>query len=321
MPFASNQTPADSQLLSHADFSTPRPLDVVSSSFDRSIIGIPAEDDEFTRGLTFFFDPSTGQPSVPSTSGDSDNRGETPPYEASRSSNNPSSCRVLTPKSVSDASGGLHPRIVSSRSAGSSEGGPSDGEADRPHPPSVSARASAGSSQAASPPTSIQASSHMPTAKDHMATTISPAVDPPTPESPGPFGDMSALRAIFTVEPNDVRFLEMIMDPSRSGNLAQALDPIDLMDNHVSRSIAPPHPHMAQRARIEHEKRNPSTRSRTELVAIKARRGSEPGSNRKRPRVRTKDAKESARTADKKKLMRKIGACLPCLVNHEEVSI
>ena len=312
MSFARNQTNANSHLLNPAESSTPRPLN------DRSILGIPAEDDEFTRGLTFFFDPSTGQPSVHSTSEDSDDPG-VPPYEASPPSNNASSCRVFTPRSVSDASGGLHPRLVSSGSVELSEGGSSDSGGDRPHPPWVSA--SAGSSQTASSPTSIRTPSHLPKVMDHMPTTMSPAVDPPTPEPPGPFGEMRDPRAIISVGPNDVRFLENIMDPSRSENLAQALNPNDLVANQVGRSIAPPYPDTARGSRTECGKGNPRTRSRTRAVAIRANRVSQPGSNPRKRRPSAKDAMERAKEAEQKRLMRELGVCLPCLVNHEQVSI
>lgn len=308
MSFANYQTTADPHLLNPADSSTPGLLHGGSSNFDRSILGIPAaEDDEYTRGLTFFFDPSTGQPSVASTSEESDNPGEASPYEASPSSNNTGSRRVFTPKSVSDTSGGLHPLLLSSASVGSSDGGWSDGGADHPHPPSVSARASAGSSQVASMPMPTQTPTLLPTSGKYGASTMSPeAVDPRIAQPFSPLEDMSDPRGIINIDQNDVNFLVGILSPedqSRQGDSAQALDPMDLMDNQSSQGIAP------------------QTGKHTGAVTARTPGASRRWQNPWRRRATTKDVTEKAKSTENQKLMRLLGSCLPCLVNHEKVRL
>ena len=312
MASSTQQTPALPNLSNSADSSSVGSLEGLSPNFDRACLGIPAEDDEFTRGLTFLFDPSTGQPSVHSTSQESDYPDELPQYEPSRSSENTSSHKVLTPQSVSDASGGLHPRLVSSTSAASSDGG-----FDGLYPPSVSARASAGTSNAASSTKLNQTPSQLSMAGIYTTTTMPSAIDPPLLETFGPPEDITDPRSIIHVTPSDVRCLEEIMSlekPDRLVGPEQASDPMDLDDNPISQSATSPHPEHAQRLRPNREELHQRTSPDTTAVVTRTPRVSRQARHPAGQRVPTKEAIEKTR------LMRKMGVCLPCLVNHEQVS-
>lgn len=304
MAFSNQQTPAEPNRLGTADSGAVRPLHGVSLSFDRAILGIPAEEDEFTRGLTFFFDPSTGQPSVHSMSQGSEDPDEIPQYEPSRSSHTTSSRKLLTPQSVSDISGGLHPRMVSSSSVASSDGG-----VDSPCPPSVSARASPATSKAAS------SSTHLSMVGTYAAIPMSSAVDSPFRQNFGPPEDMTDPRSVIDVTPSDFKCLEEIMSlqgPSHLHSPGQASDPMDLDDDPISQSLDPHPLELAQRSNSSCEVLHQRTRSGTKAPAIRApkQRRNHPGHHRQT----TKDA------IAKTKYMRHIGVCLPCLVNHEPVS-
>ena len=193
--------------------------DGVFSHFDRSILGIPSEDDEFTRGLIFSFDPTTGQPSVASTSQGSEGLGERLSGEASRSSHKTSSPKVFTPQSVSDATSSLHPQIASPRSVESFDRGSPRRELHCPHTLSVSACASAGTSSAAASPVSSQTPTHLPAVDSYGATTMLPSVNSFVNEPWGNHGSMLDPRTIIDCNEDDFAKLEDILnqeDPSRA---------------------------------------------------------------------------------------------------------
>ena len=304
MPPSNQQSPAHKELLSPANPVALRPHDRVSSDFDRSRLGIPAENDEYNRGLIFFFDPSTGQPSVPSTCEESDVLGETPPYQPSRSSDHSSSCKINTPQSVSDIPGGLQPRAVASASVGLSDGESSECGADHPYPP-VSARASVGAIEAPPSPETIQEATSLLTAGSSTVTAMSPTLGPSLAEASDPLGDMSGPQAIIHINQNDVGFLEKIMSAPLS-------DQMDLLHYLTRQSITPPHP---EAIRNSEAKREETQRT----VAVRKPKCPRPRLDPMGPRLTTKDTTDKEKV-EKAKLMRRIGVCLPCLVNHEGVS-
>ena len=323
MSFSNQQTPAHPDLQKHVSSSTFRSLDAVPLKFDRSILGIPAEDNDFTRGLRLPFVLSTGQRSVPSTSQEFEDPVETSPYEPSQSSNNNSSHKILTPQSVSDASDGLHPRVSSSRSVASSDGASPVHEADGSHIWSISVQASADTSDAASSAIIIQTPTHLSTAGIYTATTMSPTVDSPYPISFGPLEDMDDPKAIIDIDGTDVKWLEEKMgleNPTQLGSPAQASDPMDL-DNQVSQPIAPSPSEIAQGSKEKHRRVPQSTGAQTRAVAKNKRRASRSKPNPTGPPASTQDATEKPKSSERVRMMRKIGVCLPCLVNHEQVSI
>lgn len=317
MSSSKQQTPVNPDPPNPADSSTLRPLNAVSADFDRSILGIPAEDDEFTRGLIFSFDPSTGLPSVSSTSQESEDPLAGSPYEPSRSSNNTSSLNILTPiftpQSVSDASSGLHPRSAPSQSVGSSDGGSSVHEADELQSLSVPLKVTAGTSEAACSPKPIQTLTYLPMAGVQPSSTVSPVVHPSSSEHFSIPEDVNDPRMVIDIGPNDIKFLAEIIrreSPSRPGYPAQALDLMDLTDDQISQTTTSPQPGLAKGSKHgeTHESIWKHTRARKERV-------SQPKHHPKGRRASDKDATENV------KLMRQIGVCLPCLVNHEHVSI
>ena len=311
MPPSNQQSPAHKELLSPANPVALKPHDRVSSDFDRSRLGIPAENDEFNRGLIFFFDPSTGQPSVHSTSEDSEVPGETPPYEPSRSSDHSSSCKINTPQSVSDIPGGLQHRAVASTSVGLSDGESSECGADHPYSPSVSARAFVGAIEAPPSPETIQEATSLLTAGSSTVTAMSPTLGPSLAEASDPLGDMSGAQAIIHINQNDVGFLEKIMSAPLS-------DQMDLLHNLTGQSIAPPHTE-SQSSEARHVEVHQVTLRHTTRVAGRKPKSPRPRLDPMGPRVTTRDTTDKAKL-EKARLMRQIGVCLPCLVNHEKVS-
>lgn len=320
MPFSKQQTPVNQDPPNPADSSALRPLNAVSSDFDRSILGIPAEHDEFTRGLIFSFDPSTGLPSVSSTSQESEDPVEGSPYEPSRSSNNTSSLNIstpiFTPQSVSEASSGLHPRSALSHSIGSSNGGSSVDEAEDIQSLSVSLQVTAGPSEAACSPNHNQTLTTLPVACVPPPSTMSPVVHQSSSEDFGIVEDGNDPRMVIDIGPNDIKFLAEIIrweGPSRPGYPAQALDPMDLVDDQISPPSTSPESEPAEGSK--QGKIHESIGKHATAASNRKERVSQPKHHPKGRRASNKDENEHT------KLMRHIGVCLPCLVNHEHVSV
>ena len=311
MSFSNHETPADTNPPNPAESSIIGSLDQMSSTIHRSILGIPDENDEYNRGLIFHSDLSTGQPSVYSTSGDSKDPGENTPYEPSQSSNNTGSHVVLTPQSISDASGSLHRRLASSTSGGSSEGGFSDCGIVREHW-SISAHASTGASQAAHSPIPSQTPTYTPMVGSFTATTTSLAPHPPLSESFCPPAGMTDPQAIINITWNDVEYLGEIIssdNPSRGHQ-------IDLIGAQFEPS-ASSQSEIAQTPEAVHGKR---TGTRSKKLAIRTQRVSRPRPDPTRPRASPKNATWNATSPEDAKAIRQVGSCLQCLVNHEKVS-
>lgn len=265
MPYSTLRTSrhGDSLTLDDPDPLSPSDQESATLDIDRTIFGIPNENDEFTRGLNFFFDPSTGQPSIHSTSEESEDLVETSPYEPSMSSNNTGSHIIYTPQSGSDGPAELHSRVVSPRSVGSSDGGSCHGTTDHPHPPSVSACATFGTSTASASPLSASAMDvdSLSVAESSTQTNMSPAVNLTFSEHYGP---------------DDINYLQGLMLEEGS------------------------------------QKKGPRT---TRTPKSTATRHDPMG-----PRASTKTGMDRAQIIEKAKMMRRLGVCLPCLVNHEPVS-
>lgn len=314
MSFSHQHTIVHNDRLSPPNRSTFSPLDQVPSSIDRSILGIPAEDDEFTRGLTFFIDPSTGQPSVCSTSEESKDTIMTPSYEPSPSSNNTSSGNVNTPQSASDASGGLQPWVASPRSVGSSGGESFDSGANQPHPRSVSVRSSFDAIEAEPSPRSFRKPGSPSIEENPTATMQSPAVGLPDSELSDLVRGMRDPQKIIELEPNDIMFVEELIRMEHK-NPSMALE-----GPQNEQSFGLSHPNLAQGPKSNYEGTPRRRGTDTTAIVVRTPRASRPRPNPMEPRVLTKDTKDKAKSIEKVKLMRKIGVCLPCLVNHEPVS-
>ena len=267
MPSSNQQPSGYGDLLSLDD------IDEEAATLDRTILGIPNDHDEYNRGLTFFFDPSTGQPSVHSTSEEPEDPVETCPYEPSMSSNHTGSRIVYTPQSGSDVPADLHSQVVSPQPArssdcGSSDGGSCHGTADRPHLPSVSACATFGTNTTSASTASTMEEGFLPTAESFSPTNLSPAVNALFPECSGPIENM-------TFDQDDINYLECLMPKPNQEEVSQ----------------------------------KKGTRTRTPKSA-----GTRPDP------MGTRVSNKTGMDRAKAKMMRRIGVCLPCLVNHEPVS-
>ena len=314
MSFSNQQIPAMSNVLDETESSILQPSVAVFPALNRRFLGIPAESDDFSRGLIFLFDPSTGQPSVHSPREGSVDGGGSPAYQHSQSSNNTSSHKVFTPQSTSGSTDGPHPRVVSPRSGRSSESESHDRDAIRQQRPSVSARASAGASEAVLSPALSQASVHMPMTAESPPATMSPDVDLSMSEPFDPIEDMKDPRDIINIGPSEVQDLEEIMQSGILGGLghrAQMLYEMPLANAQINDSMALHHSQLVQGLQPTSREAVQRTEYHRRRLAIRSKRAS----RSRESRGMTKDAREKARE------IRRIGSCLPCLVNHEQVSI
>ena len=257
-------TSGHADLLLNLDDPSPfRPVDQEPATLDRTILGIPNENDEYTRGLTFLFDLSTGQPSVHSTSEESEDPIETSRYEPSISSNNTGSRIVYTPQSGSDLPADLHSQVVSPRSVGSSDGGSCHGKADRPPPSPISACATFGTSTASASAPSTMEGESLPAAESFTSTDLSPVAN-----------------SNINLDQDDINFLTGIMPKTKQEEGSQRTG---TRTTRTSKLPGPRHDPIG-------------------------------------PRVSPKTGMDRAQMIEKAKMMRRIGVCLPCLVNHEPVS-
>ena len=331
------------------EYTSARTPERVTPKFDRSIIGIPSENDEYTRGLTFF-DPFTGVPSVHLTSEGSEDLSESladvpsrlsnnpgiilspertqsslypcesPPYEPSRSSNNSSSRKVFTPQSASDFSGGLHPRLTSPKSVISSDSESSNRVSNVLHT-SVSACASAGDSEAAHSQLLYRTPVQSRLTESRSETNASPTIYPSISEPIDPLQDMSDPRDTINIDWQDIRNLEKIMSfehTCRQGMQERAYPHWDRLNAQNNQLIATPHSELAQGS----ERRMglaPQAGTHPITAAIRTPKNPRSRSNPMGLSPSTSHPEERER-AEEVRMMRRIGSCLPCLVNHEKVS-
>lgn len=161
---------------------------------------------------------------------------------------------------------------------------------------------------------------------------VSRGSDPPIPQSFSPLEDMTDPQTIIDIGPNDVRFLRGLISlegPPQMSNTADLMDvsmdpaddPLDLMDDQTSQSVAPSLSESAQHSETKYGGLNQKTKQDTR----EGKRRAPKASRRKRgpmgQQATGKYAIEKPKSKEQTKLMRKLGACLPCLVNHEPVSL
>ena len=261
MPSSNQHTSGHSDLLFFDGPGALRPVDQEPTTVDRGIFGIPNEDDEYTRGLTFIYDPSTGQPSAPSTSEESEDLINTSPHKFSISSDNTGSRIVYTPQSGSDDPTDLHSQVVSPKSVGSSDSGSCQDKANRPPPHSVSARATSGTITAPASPANL------------TPISMSLAFNSLPSDDPGPSN--------LNLDQDDFKFLEDEIQKTKEEEVSQRKGP-----------------RMTRTPKSAGSRHDPMG-----------------------PRGSTRTGMDKAQLIEKTKLMRRLGVCLPCLVNHEPVSL
>ena len=317
MSFSNQQTRASSILDNLANTRMFPSLDRMTSNFDRSILGIPNEHDEFSRDLTLSTDGNIGRPSLPAMSEESGAACESPPYDPSQSSNNTSSQIVFTPQSISDTSGGPHLQITPSRSGGSPGAGLSDQGSYGEQSPSLSARASAGAAQAAPSPTPSQTPTHLCLAGVSTPTMTSLSSDERMSDLFGLSEPITASRTPITLNVDDLRYLEEEMARSQVENLAR---PSSQMDAQVDQR-APPLSEVTHASEASHGNGPQRRRDNRSNLVIRTRGALRSRPTRTRQQLVERSAVEKAKAIEHARLMREIGSCLPCLVNHEHVSI
>lgn len=309
--FFSNMSSSDQQinarqyLLSPDNLNFWRSLDGATQMADRAFIGIPAEDDEYTRALFFPIDPSPGERSMPFSSQESDQFDEANSYDASESGTGDVACPVFTPPSSSDAPVRSQPQIMLNGSRNSSTRG-----AGSLQTPSASGSASLGPSQGMGSPILIQTQPQIPKSKSWTPEILSPSPEATASGHPILLEGMSDPRETFMLEQGDIDFLlQGIQNQSQSESSPPVLSPSHLLDNTLHLSALGSSLPVANTWVTE-----APVAGHTRLAPIRT-----PVSHSGSQATKKERAALTLTAREKAHKVREIGACLRCLVNHEPV--
>ena len=268
---------------------------------ERSLIGIPAED-EHNRGLTFFFDSWTGQLSQTSASEGSESAAPEKSPRAPPSDHNPGLPLVLTPQSDSD----VLMREVSQISLGESEASSASG---------VHVIATPSSSESATLDSNIsQETQSRSRLSDGRTPPMSPYADQRSFVPVNPLQGIEDPRDTIVIDDEDIDFLIRAQEEQGQPNESQSfigplLDPV-IGTSHVS-------PKVREILKSTRPKKKEScSRSSNSPILVKGHRYD--------PKTRVGRKERGPLTEEKRQVaceVRKIGACLRCLYNHEPVSV
>ena len=267
---------------------------------ERSLIGIPAED-EHDRGLTFFFDSWTGQPSQTSASEGSESAAPENSPRAPPSDHDSNLPLVLTPQSDPD----VLMKEVSQISLGESEASSASG---------VNVIATPSSSESATLDSNIsQQTQSRSRLSDGRTPPMSPYADQKGFVPVNPLQGIEDPRDTIVIVQEDIDFLKGLEGQCLPNEPQHFIGP--LLDPGIGTS------HVSPKAREIHkstrpEKKEPRSRTSHSPITVKGHRyDPKTQVGRKERRRLTEEEKQKARE------LRKKGACLRCLYNHEPVSV
>ena len=170
---------------------------------ERTLIGIPpAEPDEHDRGLIFFFDSWTGQPSQNSASEESEYAIPEDSIKASPSDDSTSLIQVMTPQSNLEVPRREDRQTRPNGSRNSSSG------FDLSSTPSASGRASIEAHNAQSSPGLLQTQSGSWTTEGRTPPTLSPSPDRTSSDPVNPLEGINDPRNTIIINQNDINFLQ-----------------------------------------------------------------------------------------------------------------
>ena len=262
---------------------------------ERSLIGIPAED-EHDRGLTFFFDSWTGQLSQTSESEGSESAAPENSPRAPPSDHSSSLPLVLTPQTDSDVLMKEVSQISLSEPEVSSVSG-------------VNVMATPSSSESATLDSNIsqetQSRSHL---SDGRTPPMSPYADQRNFAPVNPLQGIESPRDTIVIDREDIDFLLGLPNEPQHF-IGPLLDP----GTGISR-VSPKVREIPKSTRPE-KKESRSRKSPSPIVVKGHRYDPKTQVGRKERGPLTEERRQTARE------LRKIGACLRCLYNHEPVSI
>ncbi len=309
---------SNSNGLHHASF-TPNPEDSgaqgSSHGFglesERSLIGIPpAEPDEHDRGLFFFFDSWTGQPSQTSASEESEYAVPEDSITASPSNDSTSLLQAMTPQSNFDV-----PRTENSQTRPYGSKTSSSGF-NVPNTPSASGPASLEAHNARSSPVLLQTQSGSWTTEGRTPPTLSPSPDRTSSDPVDPLEGINDPRDTIIINQYDIEFLKDLEAQERLDQPNNSNDSmVPLHDRRqVTRHGSPNARDIPKKANLKKNELHISTSQSTNLV-IRQKNDRRTQVGKKERRQLTEEEKKRAR------ILRDIGVCLRCLFNHETVSV
>lgn len=287
-----------------------------STGFDvnseRSLIGIPpAEPDEHNRGLFFYFDSWTGQPSHASASEESEHSGPAGSLEAPLSDHSTSLPHAMTPRSDPHIPTIENSQIRLNGSISSSASG-----LDVPGTPSASELASLCTHNSQSAPNLLQAQSGSWLSDGRTPPPMSPSPDHTSSDHVDPLEGIKNPRDTIIIDKDDIDFLHLLTAREGQGQPNKSDD-----------GVIPLHePDLATRYGFENgwkslektrtrKKESHNTPSHSSTLVHRQRNAPRTQGVKKERRTLTEEGRKRARA------LREEGVCLRCLVNHETVSV
>ena len=280
---------------------------------ERSLIGIPpAEPDEHDRGLFFFFDSWTGQPSQSSASEESE---YTVPEESSKASPPDHSASLppaMTPQSDLDLQ-----RMEDSQSRLKGSRASSASGYDVPDTPSGSGSASLGTNQAHSSQLLLQTQSGSWTSDIRTPTPLSPSPNRTNSDLIDPLEGINNPRDTIIINQEDLDFLQLLKAWEVQGqpnNSDDGLSPLHYPGRN-SRQDAPNESKLLEGTKKKKKKKSHHLRSYPSDLVVRHKDDPKAQVGKKERRPLTDEERKRARA------LREIGVCLRCLFNHETVSV
>ncbi|CAF9928416.1 MAG: hypothetical protein ALECFALPRED_004053 [Alectoria fallacina] len=276
---------------------------------ERSLIGIPpAEPDEHDRGLFFFFDSWTGQPSQSSASEESE---YTVPEESSKASPPDHSASLppaMTPQSDLDLQ-----RMEDSQSRLKGSRASSASGYDVPDTPSGSGSASLGTNQAHSSQLLLQTQSGSWTSDIRTPTPLSPSPNRTNSDLIDPLEGINNPRDTIIINQEDLDFLQLLKAWEVQGqpnNSDDGLSPLHYPGRN-SRQDAPNESKLLEGTKKKKKKKSHHLRSYPSDLVVRHKDDPKAQVGKKERRPLTDEERKRARA------LREIGVCLRCLFNHE----
>lgn len=286
---------------------------------ERTLIGIPpAEPDEHDRGLFFFFDSWTGQPSQTSASEDSEYAIPEGSIKASPSLDSTSLPQAMTPQSNRDVPRMEDPQTRPNGSKTSSSG------FGALNTPSASGPASLEAHNAQSSPVLLQTQSGSWTSEGRTLPTFSPSPDRTSSDPVDPLEGIndrvSDPRDTIIINQEDINFLQGLEaqgaqhQPNNSDDSMVPLHDPRQVTRHGSPNAKKVPKKIPKKMNSTKNELHISTYQSSNLV-MRQRNDRRTQVVKKERRPRTEEERKRDRT------LREIGVCLRCLFNHETVSV
>ena len=275
---------------------------------DRAFIGIPADDVEYNHISFSHVELPIRERPGPSAGQISDHVDEVYSYDGSHSGTASIACPVFTPQSESDAPSKPQPQIVLNGSWTSSTGG-----ADSLHTPSVSDIASPDIGVGMDAPTHLSTQAQASAWRLCTPEALSSSSEVIAFEQTNLLGGMGDPQHTIRLNQDDLDFLEELQ---RIQSQSQRESSPHLLDRSHPLDYVPQTPALEASSPVAADTwtvEAPAA-SRTQLTPVRTAKASS-----RSPHTRKDRAALTSSGREKAGKLRKVGACLRCLVNHETV--